>query len=116
MDGCPMFANPKGHPSVSSASLLLDDNVRGCGIPHLAKNERDSPNFLHAALDKTACAPFIKERRMNSAEPTKPHRKSGVWGTRRSVASTEMEVSYGELRLRKTTFGSVRQASFNAMS
>jgi hypothetical protein len=52
------------------------------GIPHLAKNERDTPNFLHAALDKAACAPFIKEGRMKFAEPTKQHRKSGMWGTR----------------------------------
>jgi hypothetical protein len=29
------------------------------GIPHLAKNERDAPNFLYAALDKAACAPFF---------------------------------------------------------
>jgi hypothetical protein len=28
------------------------------GIPHLAKNERDTPNFLYATLDKSACAPF----------------------------------------------------------
>ena len=28
-------------------------------IPHLAKNERDAPNFLYAALDRTACAPFF---------------------------------------------------------
>jgi hypothetical protein len=34
------------------------------GIPHLAKNERDTPNFLYAALDTTACAPFFKERRI----------------------------------------------------
>jgi len=34
-----------------------------CGIPHLAKNERDAPNFLYATLDRTAWAPFIKERR-----------------------------------------------------
>jgi hypothetical protein len=33
-----------------------------CGIPHLAKNERDAPNFLYAALDRTACAPFFKEK------------------------------------------------------
>jgi hypothetical protein len=52
------------------------------GIPHLAKNERDAPNFLYAALDRTACAPFFKERRMKFREPTKLHRKSGVWGTR----------------------------------
>jgi hypothetical protein len=51
------------------------------GIPHLAKNERDTPNFLLAVLDKAACAPFFKERRMKFAEPTKLHRKSGIWGT-----------------------------------
>jgi hypothetical protein len=39
------------------------------GIPHLAKNERDAPNFLHVALDTTACAPFFKERRMKFVEP-----------------------------------------------
>ena len=53
-----------------------------CGIPHLAKNERDAPNFLYAALDRTACAPFLKERRMKFREPTKLHRKSEMWGTR----------------------------------
>ncbi len=58
--------------------------MKACGIPHLAKNERDAPNFLYAALDKTACAPFFKERRMKCAEPTKLNRKSGMWGTRRS--------------------------------
>jgi hypothetical protein len=54
----------------------------GCGIPHLAKNERDAPNFLYAALDWTACAALFKESRMNFMEPTKLHRKSGMWGTR----------------------------------
>jgi hypothetical protein len=43
--------------------------------------ERDAPNFLHAALEKTACAPFFKKRRMKCAELTKLHRKSGMWGT-----------------------------------
>ncbi len=60
--------------------------VDGRGIPHLAKNERDAPNFLHAAPDKAACAPFVKERRMKFTESTKPHGKSGMWGTRSSVA------------------------------
>ena len=54
-----------------------------CGIPHLAKNERDAPNFLYAALDRTACAALFKESRMKSREPMKLHRKSGMWGTRR---------------------------------
>ena len=54
------------------------------GIPHLAKNQRDAANFLYAALDMAACAPFFKERRMKFAEPTKLLRKSGMWGTRPS--------------------------------
>jgi hypothetical protein len=52
------------------------------GIPHLAKNERDAPNFLYAALEETVCAPFFEERRMKFAEATKPHRKSEIWRTR----------------------------------
>jgi hypothetical protein len=51
----------------------------GCGIPHLAKNERDAPNFLYAALDRTACAALLKESRMKFREPRKLHRKSGMW-------------------------------------
>jgi hypothetical protein len=63
----------------------LSDKLEGeaCGIPHLAKNERDAPNFLYAALDKTACAPLFKERRMKFREPTKLHRRLGMWGTQR---------------------------------
>jgi hypothetical protein len=70
-----------GHP----CGAVGPAQARGetCGIPHLAKNERDAPNFLYAALERTACAPFFKERRRESREPTKLHRKSGVWGTRR---------------------------------
>jgi hypothetical protein len=40
------------------------------------------PNFLHVALDKSAWAPFFKERSIRCTEPTKLHRKSGMWGTR----------------------------------
>jgi hypothetical protein len=32
--------------------------------------------------DRTACAPFFKERRMKFGEATELHRKSGIWGTR----------------------------------
>jgi hypothetical protein len=39
------------------------------------------PDFLYAALERTACAPFFKERRMKFREPTKLHRKSGMWAT-----------------------------------
>jgi hypothetical protein len=80
--------------ALSSQLLRLDASLEGQpvrvrGIPHLAKNERDAPNFLYATLDKTACAPFFKERRMKCGEPTKLHRKSGMWGTRRFLVRTE---------------------------
>src|SRR5882757_4699092 len=56
-------------------------SLRVRGIPHLAKNERDAPNYLHAARNRAACAPFFKERRMRFIRSTKLHRQSGVWGT-----------------------------------
>jgi hypothetical protein len=39
------------------------DRLEGkvCGIPHLAKNERDTPNFLQPAPDKPTCAPFFRK-------------------------------------------------------
>jgi hypothetical protein len=42
------------------------------GFPHLAKNKRDAANFLYAALERSACAPFFfEEGRMKLREPTK---------------------------------------------
>jgi hypothetical protein len=55
-------------------------DVESRGIPHLAKNERDAPNFLHAALDEAACAPFFKGKAHEVRGATKPHRKSGDVG------------------------------------
>lgn len=51
-----------GHPS---DSLCVFENpeelpVEDRGLPHLAKDERDTPTFLPAPLEKTACAPFFK--------------------------------------------------------
>ena len=43
--------------------------------------KRDPPNFLYVVLDRTACAPFYTERRIECEEPTKLRRKSGTWGT-----------------------------------
>ena len=42
----------------------------------------NTPNFLFAALDESACAPFFKERRMKFVEPIGPYRKFGDMGTR----------------------------------
>src|SRR5580700_4148838 len=40
----------------------------------------NTPNFLHAALDKSACAPFFKERRRKFVEPIGFNRKFGAMG------------------------------------
>jgi hypothetical protein len=61
--------------------LVCQLGVQVRGIPHLARNERDAPNFLDAAPDKAASAPFFKEGRMKFRESTKLLRKSGMWGT-----------------------------------
>src|SRR5277367_2308601 len=47
------------------------EKVRGeeSWYPTSRKNERDTPNFLYAALDRTACAPLFKERRMKFRSP-----------------------------------------------
>jgi hypothetical protein len=58
---------------------------------HPTSQNRDAPNFLYAVLERTACAPFIKERRMKFREPKKFHRKSGVWATHRFVAGIELK-------------------------
>src|ERR1700677_4331675 len=60
--------------------LVNQRKVESRGIPHLAKNERDAPNFLYAALDKIACAPFFKERRIRLGGTTELRRKSGGVG------------------------------------
>jgi hypothetical protein len=56
--------------------------VRGesCGILHLAKNERDAPNFLYAALDRTACARFFKGKAHEVQESHKTTQEIGDVG------------------------------------
>jgi hypothetical protein len=75
--GHPLLSTERGVPHISLPFREMWDTtalhvplstvgkkVEVRGIPHLAKNERDTPNFLYAALDTTACAPFLKERRI----------------------------------------------------
>ena len=52
-----LFLLRGGRPDFSIDSRRRAIEVRG--ISHLAKNERDAPNFLHEALDNAACAPFF---------------------------------------------------------
>jgi hypothetical protein len=78
-----VFLRDVGLTNVALRLLIAGEEFRGesSGIRHLAKNERDTPNFLQVDETRSACAPFFKERRMKFREPTKPHRKSGIWGT-----------------------------------
>jgi hypothetical protein len=55
------------------------------GIPHLAKNERDAPDFPNAALDTTKRAPFFKERRMKFVRIHEISQEMGDVGHPRSV-------------------------------
>jgi hypothetical protein len=54
--------------------------VECCGIPLKPKNGL-TPISCHAVLERPACAPFIKERRMECINATSLYRKSGQWGT-----------------------------------
>jgi hypothetical protein len=66
-------------------------------VSHISRKTSEiPPSFLRAALDKTACAPFFKERRMEFVEPTKLHRKSGIWGTPSSVAGMDFGIGCGD--------------------
>jgi hypothetical protein len=61
LDGCPRFAKP----------------APACRGAYLGRKRRGDPDFLYAALDRTACAAFIKESRMKCPEADTLHRKSG---------------------------------------
>src|SRR5271156_5525476 len=54
--------------------------VECCGIP-LKPKPGLTPISCHAVLEKSAYAPFIKERRMKCINATSLRRKSGQWGT-----------------------------------
>ena len=66
--------------------MLSAKKVEVRGIPHLAKNERDAPEFPNATPSRVACAAFIKESRMQFIGPTDLHGNPGMWGTLRSAA------------------------------
>ena len=53
--------------------------IKACGIPLKPKNGL-TPISCYAALERSACAPFIKERRMVCINATSLHRKSGQMG------------------------------------
>jgi hypothetical protein len=48
---------------MAQATNLPSSPKRILGAPHLAKNERDAPNFLPCGIGtRSACAPFFKEK------------------------------------------------------
>ena len=52
----------------------------------------NTPNFLQGALDKSACAPFFKERRMKFVEPIGLNRKIGAEPTCSVWANLEVRI------------------------
>src|ERR1700691_6377418 len=59
---------------------------KGHPLSHSSQKEGLTPISCHAVLERPACAPFIKERRMDSINATSLRRKSGQWGTQPLVA------------------------------
>src|SRR6202161_2616187 len=59
--------------------------VECCGIP-LKPKPGLTPISCHAALERSACAPFIKERRMECINAKSLRRKSGQMGHPACVA------------------------------
>ena len=57
--------------------------------PTQAQRQGLTPISCHAVLERSACAPFIKERRMECINATNLHRKSGQWGTQRLLLVQE---------------------------
>jgi hypothetical protein len=48
-----------GATLMAGARSVYSLQVRRCGIPHLAKNERDTPNFLHARTGQDRVCAFL---------------------------------------------------------
>ena len=57
--------------------------VECCGIP--LKPKPGLTPISSTLLERSACAPFTKERRMEGINDTSLHRKSGQWGTQYSL-------------------------------
>ena len=57
--------------------------------PTQAQKPGLTPISCHAVLERSASAPFIKERRMECINATSLHRQSGPWGTQPSLLERE---------------------------
>jgi hypothetical protein len=65
---------------LSYVAVLMTLSVE-CRYPTQAQKQGLTPISCHAVLERSACAPFIKERRMECINATSLRRKSGPWGT-----------------------------------
>jgi hypothetical protein len=65
-------------PAQPTQDHVLGNFSRPCGTArwHLLTQDLP-PDFLHAALDGSACAAFFTESRMRLIDSTRPDRKSG---------------------------------------
>ena len=77
-----------------SLGFARDDNkgaVERCGSP-LKPTPGLTPISCHAVLERSACAPFIKERRMECINAISFHRESGQWGTQFLLPVRQKEI------------------------
>src|ERR1700690_3709680 len=89
----------------SALSLLLSIHpthlaVNIGGIPHLAKNERDTRISCTRHQATATCAAFIEESRMKFINANKLHRKSGGMGHPSFVREREAEPLPRDLKMR----------------
>src|SRR5277367_6809629 len=74
----------KSRTEILVGDLSVRSSLEGKpAVSHISRKTSEMPRISCTQLWKEPHAPFIKERRMRFREPTKLHRKSRVWGTRR---------------------------------
>src|SRR5271155_277085 len=71
-------------PTAAELPVLgpINKTIKVFGIPHLAKNERDTRISCTRHQERARCAAFIEESRIKLVFVTKLHRKSGDMPTR----------------------------------
>src|SRR5580658_10048049 len=81
-----LAASRKAENAIGASTAPRDDKkgVSSVVVSHSSPKAGLTPISCHAELERSACAPFIKERRMECINATSLHRKSGPWGTQRS--------------------------------
>jgi hypothetical protein len=73
-----LATGPERKTAGLSTPLLSGRDDNSSSAINLSSRPERTRISCHAALDKAACAPFLKERRMMFANATNIYRKSGV--------------------------------------